>query len=57
MRAKYKNEDNEDYICIIKSLDERHQAWFIVIKDDHEWNRQYAKNLKENHIGIEWRKV
>ena len=53
MHAKYKNEDNEDYICIIKSLNECRQARFIVAKNDHERNRQYAKDSKENHIDIE----
>ena len=36
---EYKNEDNEDYICIIRNLNKYYQATFIVAKNDHESNR------------------
>ena len=57
MRMEYKNEDNGDYICTIKSSDGRRQAWFIAAKGDHEWNRQYAKDPEEGYVGAEWGKV
>ena len=57
VHVEYKNEDNGDYICTIKSLDGCRQAWFIAAKGDHEWNRQYVKDLGEEYVGAEWGKL
>jgi hypothetical protein len=57
VRAEFKNEDNGDYSCFIKSPDGRRQARFIAAKGDHERNRIYAREPEEGSIGAEWGKA
>ena len=57
VRAEFKNEDNGDYICTIKSPDGRRQARFVAVRGDHERNRQFAKEPEEGYVGAEWGKA
>ena len=57
VRAEFKNEDNGDYTCTIRSPDGRRQARFTAAKGDHERNRQFAKDPQPGYVGAEWGKV
>jgi hypothetical protein len=57
IRTYFINEDDDIYIYIIKSPDDRHITHFITSSTQYKRNHTFTHHPEEDSVGMEWGKV